>query len=198
MVGSKVIDLWSRYSGCVSGTPQRMSSACSSDSMLLQGKQPTETPLKLLARSNGRIKSYRPVQLVFWTRRWYDLHGHHRHGVGIPRYSKENSLLKLLQKFGRDPTVGSKVIDILSRYSGHVDGTHQRMLSACISDSSLLKGKQPTETPQKGRYLLKKLDRTQIFRGVSIGSFPLSSVESLLHPDDVCSCRTTDATRVPT
>jgi hypothetical protein len=37
----------------------------------------------------------------------------------------------------------------------------------------------------------------QIFKGVSGGSFPWSSVESLLHADDVCSGRTTDANRVP-
>jgi hypothetical protein len=90
-IGSKVMDLFSRYGGRVGGTPQRTSSACSSDSMLLQGKKPTETPLKHWARSNGRIKSYGPFQPVLWTRRWYDLNGHRRRGVGIPRYySKEN------------------------------------------------------------------------------------------------------------
>jgi len=41
------------------------------------------------------------------------------------------------------------------------------------------------------------VDRAQIFRGVSIGCFPWSSMESLLHPDDVRSGRTTAATAVP-
>ena len=61
----------SRYSGRVIGTPQRTSSACSCVSMLLQRKQPMETPLKIWARSNGRIKSYGPFQPILWSRRWY-------------------------------------------------------------------------------------------------------------------------------
>jgi hypothetical protein len=117
--------------------------------MLLQAKQPTKTPLKIWARSNGRIKSYGPFQPVHWSRQWYDPNGLHQHGVGIPYYSKENSLRKLLKKFGRDPTVGSKVIDLLSRYSGRLVGTPKRMSSACSGDSMLLNGKQPTETPLK-------------------------------------------------
>jgi hypothetical protein len=91
--------------------------------MLLHGKQPTETPLKILARSNGRIKSYGPFEPVLWSRRWYDPNGQHQRGVGIPCYSKENSLPKLLKKFGRDPTARSKVIDLLSMYSIRVGGT---------------------------------------------------------------------------
>jgi hypothetical protein len=51
--------------------------------MLLKGKQPMETPLKLWARYNGRIKSYEPFQPVFWSHRWYDPNGHRRHGVGF-------------------------------------------------------------------------------------------------------------------
>jgi hypothetical protein len=39
------------------GRPERTSSAWCSDSMLLQGIQPTETPLKFWARYNGWIKS---------------------------------------------------------------------------------------------------------------------------------------------
>jgi len=46
-VGSKVIDLLSRYSGRVGSMPQLTSLARSSDYMLLKGKQPTETPLKI-------------------------------------------------------------------------------------------------------------------------------------------------------
>ena len=34
----------------------------------------------------------------------------------------ENSLRKLLQKFERDPTVGSNIMDLLSRYLGRVGG----------------------------------------------------------------------------
>jgi len=41
------------------------------------------------------------------------------------------------------------------------------------------------------------LDRSQIFRVVSVGCFPCSSVESLLHADDVRSGRTNGATEVP-
>ena len=39
--------------------------------MLLQGIQPTKTPLKIWVRSHGQIKSYGPFQLVHWPRRWY-------------------------------------------------------------------------------------------------------------------------------
>ena len=34
----------------------------------------------------------------------------------------ENCIWKLLRKFKRDPTVGSKVMDLLRRYSGRVGG----------------------------------------------------------------------------
>jgi hypothetical protein len=91
--------------------------------MLRQGKKPTETPLKFWALSNGRIKSYCPFQTVLWSRRWYDPNGHRQHGVGIPCYSKENNQLKLLYKFGHNTMVGSKVMDLFSRYSGRVGGT---------------------------------------------------------------------------
>jgi len=70
-VGSKVINLLSRYSGRGKGTPQRTSSAWRSDSMLLQGKQLMETPLKFWAWYNSRIKSYRPFEAVLWSCRWY-------------------------------------------------------------------------------------------------------------------------------
>ena len=35
----------------------------------------------------------------------------------IPRYSIKNSLQKLVKKFERDPTVGSRDTDVLTRYS---------------------------------------------------------------------------------
>ena len=58
--------------------PERTSLAWSRKSMLLQGKQPMETPLKICARSNGRIKSYGPIEPVLLSRRWYDLNGPER------------------------------------------------------------------------------------------------------------------------
>jgi len=108
-----------------------------------------KTTLKLWARSNTKIKSYGPFQPVLQSSRWYDSNEHRRRGVGIPCYSKEHYLRKLLLKFGRDPTVGSKVIDLLSRNSGRGGGTPQRTSSAWRSDSMQLQGKQPTETPLK-------------------------------------------------
>jgi hypothetical protein len=35
-----------------------------SEIVALQGKQPSETPAKILARSNDRIKSYSPFELL--------------------------------------------------------------------------------------------------------------------------------------
>ena len=40
--------------------------------------------------------------------------GRHRRVVPIPRYSIENSLRKLVIKFERDPTVGSRDTDLLT------------------------------------------------------------------------------------
>jgi hypothetical protein len=58
--------------------------------------------------------------------------------------------------------------------------------------------RQDQSTGSKGPLvLIRSLDRAQIFRGVSVGCFPWSSVESLLHADDVRSSRPTDATAVP-
>ena len=42
--------------------------------------------------------------------------------VPIPPNSIENSLLKLVKKFERDPTVGSIAIDLLARFSSIVGG----------------------------------------------------------------------------
>ena len=50
------------------------------------------------------------------------LSGRRRSGVAIPRNSMENNLRKHLKKFERDPTIKSKVMDLLSWYSGHVGG----------------------------------------------------------------------------
>ena len=40
------------------------------------------------------------------------------------------------------------------------------------------------------------VDRAQIFRGVSIGCFPWSSMDFLLHANDVRSGPTTDSSRI--
>ena len=48
--------------------------------------------------------------------------GRHLRGVPIPRYSIENSLRKLVKKFERDPTVGSRDTDLLTPYSSRVGG----------------------------------------------------------------------------
>ena len=42
--------------------------------------------------------------------------------VPIPRNSIENSLRKLVKTFERDPTVGSIVMDLLTRFSSVVGG----------------------------------------------------------------------------
>jgi hypothetical protein len=46
-----------------------------------------------------------------------------RRAVAIPCCSKENSLRKVLKNFERNPTVGSKVMDLFSRYCSRVGGT---------------------------------------------------------------------------
>ena len=48
--------------------------------------------------------------------------GRHRRVVPIPRYSIENSLRKLVKKFERDSTVGSRDTDLLTQYSSRVGG----------------------------------------------------------------------------
>ncbi|KAL3566426.1 hypothetical protein D5086_031841 [Populus alba] len=106
-VGSKVMDLLSRYSGRVSG----------------------------IARLD-----------VFVVCRWQRPTGDHRRGVAIPSYTMEKSLQKLLKTFERDPMVESKVMDLLSRYSGVSVASLDRRSSSWSSDSTLLHGKQPTET----------------------------------------------------
>jgi hypothetical protein len=118
---------------------------------LTQGKQPQETPVKISARSNGRIKNYglfepilkvadqtslsqnidsiayptktgsgnpcKNLSVIQWSDQnlwpfWVDTEvrptTHTRH---------QNCLWKPLQKFERDPTVGSNVMVLLNRYS---------------------------------------------------------------------------------
>ena len=48
--------------------------------------------------------------------------GRIQHVVPIPPDSLENSLWKLVKTFERDPTVGSIVIDVLTRFSTGVGG----------------------------------------------------------------------------
>ena len=48
--------------------------------------------------------------------------GRHRRVVPFPRYSIENSLEKLVKTFARDPTVGSRDTDLVTRYSRVVGG----------------------------------------------------------------------------
>ena len=54
--------------------------------MLLQVKQPTETPKNFLERSNGRIYTYGPFKTVLVPCRRYGPNGRRRHAVPIPRY----------------------------------------------------------------------------------------------------------------
>ena len=49
--------------------------------------------------------------------------GSRRLALAIPGYSNEKNLRKRLQKFERDPTVGSKVMDLFMRYFARVCGT---------------------------------------------------------------------------
>jgi hypothetical protein len=63
-ISNNIRYLLRRYSGSVDGTPQWTSSTCSSYSLLVHGKQPTESPIKIWARSNSRLKSYGPSELV--------------------------------------------------------------------------------------------------------------------------------------
>ena len=48
--------------------------------------------------------------------------GRRQRVIPIPRNSIEHILRKLVKKFERDPTVGSIVMDLLTRFSSVVDG----------------------------------------------------------------------------
>ena len=48
--------------------------------------------------------------------------GRRQRVVPIPRNSIKNSHRKLVTKFGRDPTIGSIVMDLLTRFSSVVGG----------------------------------------------------------------------------
>ena len=75
--------------------------------------------------------------------------GRHRRDLPIPFYSIENSLRKLVKTFERDPTVGSRDTDVLTRYSAvggmASTGRHRRV----VPDSTLLHRKQPSKTREK-------------------------------------------------
>ncbi|KAL3566425.1 hypothetical protein D5086_031840 [Populus alba] len=79
--------------------------------------------------------------------RWHRPTGGRLRGVAIPRYSMEKSLRKLIKTFECNLTVRCKVTDLLSRYSGLSLASPYRMSSSWSSDSTLLHGKQPPETP---------------------------------------------------
>jgi len=70
MVRSRVLDLLSRYSGLVGGLAQSNARASSSDMLSRQGKQHSQTPVKIKARLNGQIKSYGPFKPVLWSSEW--------------------------------------------------------------------------------------------------------------------------------
>ena len=64
--------------------------------------------------------------------------GHRQHVVPLPRNSTENSLRKIMKKFERDPTIGSIVMDMLTRFSSVVGGMaptgrRQRVLPITIN-----------------------------------------------------------------
>ena len=84
--------------------------------------------------------------------------GQHRRGVPIPRYSIENSLQKLVKKFERDPTVGSRDTDLLTWYSSLVGGMAPTG-STCRTVLTLLHPKQPPETLEKN---LSGIQRSQL------------------------------------
>jgi hypothetical protein len=96
-------------------------------------KRPTGTRVKTWARSNGRIKSYGHFDSLLKFG-WPDLLVTELRFHSDP---KANGLRKLVQNFERDPTVGSKVMAILTRYSFLTDQT------------SLLPSNDLIETPRK-------------------------------------------------
>ena len=85
--------------------------------------------------------------------------GQHRRGVPIPRYSIENILRKLVKKFERDPTVGSRDTDVLTRYFSSVGGMAPTRRHRCVvPDSTLLHRKQPPETREKNLSAIQRSD----------------------------------------
>ena len=143
------MDLFSRYCGRVGCTPQRTSSTWSRDSTLLQGKQPTKTPLKICARSNGGIKSYRPFETVLWSRRWYaptDVVGVQqrfhatRRKTAYGKSSKNLSAIQLSDLKLWTFSAGTLVAMVVRP---------ERSSSAWSRESTPLKRKQPMKTPRK-------------------------------------------------
>ena len=122
MVGSKVMDSLSWYSGRVGdiarpevvSMEERLHSTASKTTSANSFK-----PLSNIQQSDLKLWSFCAGTRVMW---WYRPTGHRRRGGAIPCYFMENNLRKLMKTFERDPTVGSKVMDLLSWYSGRVRG----------------------------------------------------------------------------
>ena len=141
-VGSIVMDLLRRYYGSVGGmaptgyrgrvAPIPRNSMENNLRKLVKTFQHDPTvgsiDTDLLSRYSGRVGVMAPT-------------GHCRRVVPIPRNSMENILRKVLKQFEHDPTVGSIFTDLLSRYSGRVDGIARRTLSTCRTNSRQLYGK---------------------------------------------------------
>ena len=86
-----------------------------------------EQSLRKLVKQFERDPTVGSVDMKLLT--WYSslvgglaLSGRRRHVVPIPRNSIENSFRKLVNKFERDPTVGSIDTNLLTRYSSLVGG----------------------------------------------------------------------------
>jgi hypothetical protein len=79
----------------------------------LHAKGHPETPASVSQRSNGRIKSYGHFEPLIKPGAIRP----HRHRVSILIHSMQKGIRKLQEEFHRDPTVGSKVMDISNRYS---------------------------------------------------------------------------------
>jgi len=105
-IGSKVMAILTRYSSLADKTA---SSPCS---------HYIETPRK--PTSGNSCKTLRVIQRSDRKSGWPDLLVYELRFHSNP---KENGLWKLMQKFKRDPTVGSKVMAILTLYSSIVDQT---------------------------------------------------------------------------
>jgi hypothetical protein len=106
-----------------------------------QGKRPLKTRAKIRERSNDGIKRYGHFDPLLKSSRQDLLVTELR----FHRNPNENILRKLVQNFERDPTVGSKVMDILTRYSSLADETS----SSPSCDSISIPRKQPPKTRAK-------------------------------------------------
>jgi hypothetical protein len=102
--------------------PDETPSASSSDILSTVGKIPLQTPVKIWAWSNGRIKSYGPLEPVLWFGRLSGPTRRRRRLIGISLWRQGKQPPETPVKFKHNPTVGSRVRDILSQYSCLVIG----------------------------------------------------------------------------